>query len=323
VTVTGAVDFPGFQKYDLFLKSGETMIFVATVFSPVINGNLAFLDTRTFPDGTYQLVVRAVRTDSNYTDHLGPMFTIENNLGAPLPHAEVPASPLYPSPVGAVARIQNCSGFNLEFDYTSPQGFCSSDDLWIMPKTQDMTLCTIVDVLLIAGCEYRGTAFSEDGQSSAMTYSFDAEFGKIYEIVYPGGEQLFINEIKGDERAETDTAGLDLDDPERVQTVEEIMASASEMMEEAEDEMAAAESGDMAEAAAPAAEVAPESMSEDAETATTEAPDAASESEGEMLPESGKAADPAAMPFVIAAGGLILFMVVGGVAAARRGKQSA
>lgn len=223
VEVTGVVDFPDFQKYELFLRSGDNSLWGATVYSPVINGLLARLDTRTVPDGDYQLVVRTVRADSNYEEVLGPMITVQNDLGAPLAHPEVQPSPLYTPFSGALARIQNCSGVDLEFDYTSPDGFCSADDLWIMPKPTDATLCTTVDVLLIP-CEYRGTAWGS-GEPRARTYSFQAEHGAVYEITYAGGVDLFINEIPGDERAEDDAAGLDLDDPARAQAIADAQAS--------------------------------------------------------------------------------------------------
>ena len=106
-TVAGAIEFPDFQKYELYLKTGDEMLWAATVYSPVINGSLAFLDTRTFPDGAYQLIVRMVGTDSNYTEFMGPTFFIENELGAPLPYPEIESSPLYPPVAGALARIEN------------------------------------------------------------------------------------------------------------------------------------------------------------------------------------------------------------------------
>ena len=50
--VTGAIAFPDFLKYDFFLKNGDNMIWVATGYSPVINGNILRLDTKTFADST-------------------------------------------------------------------------------------------------------------------------------------------------------------------------------------------------------------------------------------------------------------------------------
>ncbi|MCB9078914.1 MAG: hypothetical protein H6631_15025 [Anaerolineaceae bacterium] len=280
VEVTGVVDFPDFVKYEMFLKTGDNLMWGATVYAPVVNGLLARLDTRTVPDGSYQIVVRTVHGDSNYNEYLGPIFTVQNDLGAPLPHAEVQPSPLYTPYSGALARVQNCSGLDLEFDYTSPDGFCSADDLWIMAKPQDATLCTTVDVLLIP-CEYRGTAWGS-GEAKARTYSFQAEHGTIYEITYAGGVNLFINPVPGDERAPTDTAGLDVSDPARAQAVTDARAAAG----------------------------------------LPQAQGAASTAES-VLPVSGRAAVTAGLPVILAAGGLIMLMVIGGVVAIRRGKLNA
>ena len=43
----------------------------------------------------------------------------------------------------------------------------------------------------------------------------------------------------------------------------------------------------------------------------------------EMLPESGQAAASSKFPFALAGGAIILFMVIGGVIAVQRGKQTA
>ena len=205
ITVTGSIDFEDFLKYELFLKSGDQLAWAATVYAPVVNGNLARIDTRTYLDGVYQLVIRRVNPDSNYTDFVGPTISIENGLGAPLPHPEIESSYLY-SPIGAaLARVKNCSGRNLEFDYISPDGFCSAGNLWIMPKAEDSPVCPSVDILLTP-CEYRGSAIGQ-GEERGATYSFEAEAGKIYQIDYPGGGQLYIGEIPGDERAPSDTGG--------------------------------------------------------------------------------------------------------------------
>lgn len=321
VVVTGAVDFPDFLKYEVFLKAGDNSLHGATGFSPVINGNLAQLDTKTYPDGSYQLIVRAVGTDSNYTDFPGPVFTIQNDLGAPLAHGEVFQSYLYPPQSGmALLRIQNCGGYNMEFDYTSPEGFCSHGNYWIMGKPQDATLCTHEDIL-VAPCEYRGTAWPEDGQGRALTYSFIAEAGKVYDINYPGGGKLWINETPGDERAPTDTGGLDPMDPERFQSVEEIEGGAgeAEAMMEASGE---AVSATKVEATQVETTEAVETEKGEA-VVTTEKTVVTAETTEVILPESGQAASPSRLPFAVAGGALILFMVVGGVVAMQRGKQSA
>lgn len=292
LTLTGAVDFPDFMKYEVFLKSGDQLLWASTVYAPVINGNLARFDTRIYPDGAYQLIIRMVRTDSNYTDFTGPTFLIENNLGAPQPYPEIEAGFLYPPVAGAVARIRNCSGDNLEFDYNSPQGYCSADNLWIPFKAEDSPTCPFVDVLLIPSCEYRGTAIGQ-GQPRGASYSFLAEPGKVYEITYPGGSRLFLGEVSGDERAATDTGGLAPDDPARLQPPPAV-----------EEAAAKAEPAVVVATAAPA-------------PAAPEAPAEAPAEAEPMLPVSGRGAEfnPA---FVVVAGGLILLLVIGGIVAVRK-----
>lgn len=255
VNVIGTVQFADFQKYEIFYKIGDRLVWGATVYAPVMNGILARLDTKVVADGTYQLIVRQVHSNSQYEDFAGPMITVNNDLEFPRPHPEIQTSPLYPPFAGALARIENCSGVDLEFDYTSPQGGCSHAALWIMGRAADSPICTTVDVLLIP-CEYRGTAWGT-GEDRAYNYSFIAEHGKIYEILYPGGAQLFINQIPGDNP-----------NPAGVPT--------------------------------PAATAAPVNQA---------------------LPVSGEAAPISRMPFMMAAIGLILFMVVGGIVAMRRGKS--
>ena len=295
VTVTGAVDFPNFQKYELFLKTGEQLLWAATVYAPVINGNLAYLDTRTFPDGTYQLIVRQVQNDSNYTEFIGPTFFIENNLGAPLPYPEIESSPLYPPQTGAVARIRNCSGNNLEFDYHSPTSFCSGGNLWIMYKEQNSATCPYEDVLLLP-CEYRGTAIGQ-GEPRGASYSFVAEAGKIYQLNYPGGDVIYIAEIEGDERASTDTGGLELNDPARLAPVP------------------AAEAGDAT--AAVAVETAPQPTAAPTTAPALIAPTIAVDKAETMLPVSGQGRE-SRTAYVIVAAGVILLLVVGGIVATRR-----
>ena len=291
ITITGAVDFADFQKYELFLKSGDELLWVATVYAPVINGNLARLDTRTVPDGAYQLIIRQVRTDSNYTEFGGPNFFIENNLGAPLPYPEVESSFLYPPQGGALMRVRNCSGDNLEFDYNSPKGFCSNDELLIPFKHVDSTTCPFTDVLL-KPCEYRGTARGQ-GLSKGATYSFVADAGKIYELTFPGNDQIYIAEIEGDERAETDVGGLDRGDSARLQPVEAV------------DEAAASDTTVTTEEAPAPVAAAPQTSQE-----------SASEAES-MLPVSGQDRQPN-IASVVSAVGLILVLLVGGFVATRK-----
>jgi hypothetical protein len=294
ITVTGVVDFPDFLKYEIFLSGGAGLIWAATTYAPVINGDLAMLDTRTFADGTYQMIIRKVNPDSNYTDFTGPTLIIDNGLTAPLPFPEVETSLLYPPPSGALMRLRNCSGNPLEFDYTSPDGFCSADDLWIHHKPQESPICTYVDILLIP-CEYRGTAIGM-GEKRGASYSFEAEGGKVYELSYPGGDRLFIGESLGYPRAETDTGGLDLNDPARYQAAP-----------------------DANKAATPAAAPAPTSASSStpAEAVSTTTTADSSDASDPLLPVSGEGTE-SRMPFMIVALAVIVFLIGGGIVAARK-----
>ncbi len=200
ITVAGTVTFPDFLKYELFLKRGEELIWAATVYSPVVQGNLARLDTRTFIDGSYQLVIRQVGTNSQYVDILGPTFTINNSLGAPLPFPEVEPNFLYPVEDKALVRVRNCSGEDLSFDYGSPEGFRESGQINLPPKPET-AICPFTD-LALQPAEYRGTG-KGGGQAEGITYSFMAEAGKVYQIIYngpaAGANELYIGPIEGDE----------------------------------------------------------------------------------------------------------------------------
>lgn len=209
ITMTGAIAFSDFLKYEIFLKPGKgSLLWVATVYAPVINGNLARFDTRTYQNGTYQLIIRQVHSDSNYTDLVGPTITIDNELGAPLPYPEIEPSYLYPPEKYALVRLRNCSGTTLEFDYNSPEAFRSADNILLTGKAQDTTYCPFEDFVLIPG-EYRGTATGQG--EKGYSYSIQAEAGQIYDFVYhgegAGRSQLVVNLVEGDERASTDTGG--------------------------------------------------------------------------------------------------------------------
>lgn len=282
--ITGTIDFPDFLKFELFLKSGEQLIWVSTVSSPVTDNVLAFFDSRNVLDGTYQFVIRKVNPDSNYTDELGPTIVIENKLGAPQPYPEVESSPLYSPASGALARVRNCSGDPLEFDYHSPDGFCSGDDLWINPKLQDSPVCPYVDIRLIP-CEYQGTAIGM-GEPRGNSYSFVAEEGKTYELTYPGGDRFFIGEVTDFEdriQSVLDTIGATIPTP---------AAAAS------------------TPAVTPVAGATPAVVTAQSAAAPVET----------ILPETGRGT-PTRLAFIIVAGGLILSLVIGGVVAARKRGQ--
>ncbi len=299
ITVTGAVDFSDFLKYEIFLSGGGDFIWAATTYAPVINGDLAILDTRVFFDGSYQMIIRKVALDSNYTDTAGPTIIIENNLGAPLPYPEIETGLLYTPLAGALARLRNCGGNKLEFDYGSPEGFCSSGSLWLDYKAQDSPTCPYVDIPLVP-CEYRGTARGL-GDKRPAVYSFRAEEGKVYELNYPGGAQIFINEIPGRPRASTDTGDLDPDDPARYQSPPDTTAAAAPA------------------AAAPAPTTAPDPAP--AVAAPTDPADASDDAES-MLPVSGQGTE-SNLPFIVMTISLILFLIVGGIVAVRKRRYTA
>ncbi|GAB4423469.1 MAG: hypothetical protein Kow0031_01960 [Anaerolineae bacterium] len=295
VVVTGAVDFPDFLKYDFFLKVGDNMIWIATGYSPVINGNLLRLDTKTLADGGYQVVVRKVTSDSNYTDVMGPSFTVNNGQTAPNPFSEVEATFLYPAPGKATLRARNCTGEDFFTDYNSPEGFKSSGEISLAPWGGE-GVCPYADVALIPG-EYRGTA-KGGAQVEGLSFTFNAEAGKVYEMNYngmaAGQSAIYIVEVEPDERASTDTGGLSPDDPTRAQT-ESDMAGGAAMDDKGGSDaaMAPADTGAKPSDAAQA-----------------------------VLPDTGQAATNSA-PFAVVAVGLIALMLVGGLFAIKRGKQTA
>ncbi len=283
VTVTGAAAFPDFLKYEIFLKPGKgELLWVATTYAPVINGNLARFDTRTYQNGTYQMIIRQVHGDSNYTEAVGPTITIDNELGAPLPYPEIEPSYLYMPEKYALVRLKNCSGVDLKFDYGSPNGFRSADSLDLKAKGQDTTYCPFEDFVLIPG-EYRGSA-TGSGEKT-YTYAFQAEVGKVYELIYngegAGRNQFIINYIQPDKRASTDTGGT--------QGPIEAVASAPTQTPVP-----------LAGAVAPAA-------AEPASVAPAEAP-AQSNS---ILPATGQG-EPSGLPFVLIGAAVVLLVVGGG-----------
>jgi hypothetical protein len=205
-------------------------------------------------------------------------------------------------------RVRNCTGEGFFMDYHSPEGFKSSGEVSLEPWAGEGFVCPYADIALIPG-EYRGTAKGE-AQVEGVNYTLNSEAGKVYEMNYngpaAGALQLYIAEIEPDERATTDTGGLDPDDPARTQPEEDIQAASVTAVEETT-EMAEAETGE-------------ESMAQETtEESMSTSSDASSQ---EVLPESGQEA-PTTAPFAVAAVGLIALMVIGGVFAIKRGKQTA
>ena len=158
-----------------------------------------------------------------------------------------------------------------------------------MPKLEGQTLCTEEDILVIPNCEYRGTINSDDSETKALTYMLDTAPGKIYRIIYPGGERFFIGEVEGDDPNAPPDPGISLD------------ASAGS-------------------AAAPAS-VADSSMAPAAPQSSSQTEQMLAAENETLLPISGQAGV-SRMPFAVAGAGLIVFMVVGGLVAIGRGRRS-
>jgi len=198
-TLTGTVNFPDFLKYEIFLKSGDNLIWAGNSYSRIVNGNLIRLDPRVFASGPYQLLVRQVNLDSNYTDVLGPNIIIDNPNKVPLPYyPEVEPSFLYPSEIFAVVRVRNCAGEDFNFDYHSPQDGRSSDDTKLSGKIEG-GICAFQDLALIPGL-YRGTA---QGGSQGMPAPFEllVDEWKVYELAYFGGVEIHAGEVQADAQA--------------------------------------------------------------------------------------------------------------------------
>ncbi len=199
--LTGTIEFPEFLKYEIFLKSGNNLIWAGNSHSPVQDGNLFRLDPRVFVSGVYQLIVRQVHKDSNYADVPGPTITIENPYGTPLPYyPEVEPSFLYPSQEFAVVRVRNCTGEDFNFDYHSPEDFRSSGDEMLAGKVNG-SICVFRDLALIPG-EYRGTA-QGGGQSFGAPFEVLLDSGKVYQWIYhgpgAGGDQIIAQETAPDD----------------------------------------------------------------------------------------------------------------------------
>jgi hypothetical protein len=197
-TMAGTITFPDFLKYEIFLKSGkDNLAWVANSHSPVVNGNLARLDPRMFVSGSYQVVVREVHKDSNYSEVLGPTINIDNPNGAPLPYyPEIEPSFLYPAEGLALIRARNCAGEDFFFDYASPLHSGSAGEMLLSGKPNG-SICIFSDFVVLPA-EYRGTA-KGGAQATGAPLGFVAEVGKIYELTYfGGGHRIEVHEIPGD-----------------------------------------------------------------------------------------------------------------------------
>jgi hypothetical protein len=115
VVIQGTATDSNYLRYELaFLREAATdagWIVFAEGDQPVVNGTLAIWDTTVgrainapvFPDGRYQLRLRVVRTDYNYTEYYVTNLTIANDEVTPTPTetpeemAESAATPLAPA----------------------------------------------------------------------------------------------------------------------------------------------------------------------------------------------------------------------------------
>ncbi len=207
-TVTGSVNFVDFERFELFLQGGGALIWAANGFTPIMDGNIAQLDPRSFADGSYQLVIRQVRSDSNYTDYIGPTIVIDNPLDAPQPYyLEVEPSFLYALENRAALRFRNCTGADLRLDYQSPQQGRSGGEIDI-PARQQGYICPFEDVALIPG-DYQGTI--NEGGAVSRTYGLEGlAAGQVYQLTYngvaAGGSQIVFETVQAADMNATPTS---------------------------------------------------------------------------------------------------------------------
>ncbi|HMN27975.1 MAG TPA: hypothetical protein PKE45_07450, partial [Caldilineaceae bacterium] len=69
-TILGYASAPSFRRYDVHIAvaDSESWQWVATFDRPVYDDVLVVLDTSKYPDGLYDLRVRVLREDGNYTE---------------------------------------------------------------------------------------------------------------------------------------------------------------------------------------------------------------------------------------------------------------
>jgi hypothetical protein len=114
VIVRGTAFDPDFLRYEIaFYRAGSWIVF-AEGDRPVVDGTLAIWDTTVgapnnpvFPDGSYELRLRVVRQDYNYSEYFVSALTISNE-GTVTPTATVTASatPLSPDQPGVTATAR-------------------------------------------------------------------------------------------------------------------------------------------------------------------------------------------------------------------------
>ncbi|HET6445005.1 MAG TPA: hypothetical protein VFI27_10550 [candidate division Zixibacteria bacterium] len=98
VVISGTAVDPNFMRYELAFRNtaNPDWIVFAQGDQPVIDGTLAVWDTTVgretvpvFPDGTYLLRLRVVRTDFNYDEYFAANITIANDEPTPTPTATI------------------------------------------------------------------------------------------------------------------------------------------------------------------------------------------------------------------------------------------
>lgn len=96
VTVTGTAIDPTFQRYELYFKPAEAgeqaYAYIGEGMQEVTAGPLAVWDTTELPPGAYDLRMRVVRLDGNYSEYF-----VENVQVAPEPGAPTPTPTVEPT----------------------------------------------------------------------------------------------------------------------------------------------------------------------------------------------------------------------------------
>lgn len=121
--ISGGTDIVGtalvdaFQRYDVHISPAgrEDWQWLITSFAIIHDAPLYRLDTTRFPDGFYDLRVRAIANDGTYTESFVRGVEIRNaNPPTPTPNPEVTATPVSPLPTPTPAvrsRIPGGQGF--------------------------------------------------------------------------------------------------------------------------------------------------------------------------------------------------------------------
>ncbi len=100
VQIIGTATHPQFQRYELYyapspVPSDQSWIFIGDAhFTQQPLGLLGVWDTRSVPDGAYELRVRVVKADGNYIDSDARRVIVANTRPAETPTPETPLTPL-------------------------------------------------------------------------------------------------------------------------------------------------------------------------------------------------------------------------------------